>query len=229
MAKQQVCAIVPAFEEAARISTVLQALQKATLVDEIIVVDDGSRDQTEACVRGFPSVRYFHNPVNAGKAYSMCVAADQTRANILFFCDADLKGFTARHVDTTIRPVLAGRYEMFILSRWRINNRSTLWSGQRALTRALWDRVPSFYKKGFRIELGLNFFCRNYGYTVMPYSQYIKEKKFGWFWGLYKRFFMISHLVMALLHYLLIDLDKARTAKRSTGPEEQSQGKPSGA
>ena len=39
-------AIIPAYNEEKRIGDVLEAVKKSRLVDEIIVVDDGSEDKT---------------------------------------------------------------------------------------------------------------------------------------------------------------------------------------
>jgi glycosyltransferase involved in cell wall biosynthesis len=44
----KVAAVVPAYNEGKRLGPVLEAIQQASLVDEIIVVNDGSTDDTAA-------------------------------------------------------------------------------------------------------------------------------------------------------------------------------------
>ena len=70
MAKQKVCAIVPAYNEEDRIENTLIPLSKSELVDEIIVVDDGSDDNTEMIVKKYNPVRYIKNEMNMGKGNS---------------------------------------------------------------------------------------------------------------------------------------------------------------
>lgn len=89
--------ILPAFNESARLGP---SLQKA--VDfvrghqwdaEIVVVNDGSRDETAAIVQGFmaqaPEIRLLENPGNHGKGYSVRNGMLNARGEILLFSDAD--------------------------------------------------------------------------------------------------------------------------------------------
>ena len=92
-------------------------------------------------------------------------------------------------------------------------NKFTVWSGQRAIKRDLWFRVPKFYKKGFRIELGLNFFAYNWSYKKFPYKQYLKENKYGLLWGFYRRSFMMFHIFLAYLRFPVNYLMKKHETK----------------
>ncbi len=198
MDKEKVCAIIPAFNEAERIGEILEKLSKSKLIDEIIVSDDGSTDNLKDVVSKY-DVKYVCSEYNLGKGHAMDLGVQNTDATVLFFCDADLTNFN--YADEIIQPVLDG-LEMFIGLRFNLySNKLILWSGQRALKRSLWSKIPKFYKKGFRIEIGLNLFCKEYKLGKFEYGQVLKEMKHGWFNGLYRRIFMYWHIVSAIVAF----------------------------
>ncbi|MDO8572325.1 MAG: alpha/beta fold hydrolase [bacterium] len=208
-------AIVPSYNERMRIGDVLSALIRARMISEVIVVDDGSTDGTEEYIaKTFPSVVYLRNEKNCGKAFSMDRGVKQARENIIFFCDADLRGLIPEHIDAMVTPVSDGRYDMNIGIRSNIMQKLflpfALNSGERALKKDVWHNLPGFYKKGFRIEAGLNYFVyfhsiNGVGYKIFPYFQTLKEKKYGFLEGSVRRWKMNVDVVAAWL-YAITDL-----------------------
>jgi len=111
----KVSAIVPAFNEVERISNVLNILLKSSLINEIIVVDDGSTDGTPDLIKSkFPKVELILKPKNLGKADALITGSKAASGNILFFCDADLTNFKQEHLRALILPVLTGKQRMII-------------------------------------------------------------------------------------------------------------------
>jgi glycosyltransferase involved in cell wall biosynthesis len=118
--------IVPAYNEAGRITNVLKAIAASPLVDEIIVVTDGCDDSTPDEARGFAarlergevrngSAGARSNPVplrvlelehNIGKGGAMTYGAHRTEADILLFLDADLIGLQVQQVNAMLEPML---------------------------------------------------------------------------------------------------------------------------
>jgi len=119
--------IVPAYNEAGRITNVLKAIAASCLVDEIIVVTDGCDDSTADEARGFAArlasgevrhdcddhagsdpvpLRVFELEHNIGKGGAMTYAAHRTEADILLFLDADLIGLRVEQVDAMLEPML---------------------------------------------------------------------------------------------------------------------------
>ncbi|WAC06562.1 MAG: glycosyltransferase family 2 protein [Thermodesulfobacteriota bacterium] len=90
--------VIPAFNEAERIGATLQKIHEFLLTrdyrSEIIVVDDGSSDNTRKVIRKFAgefsSVRLLGNKVNRGKGYSVRAGVLHSQGRIILFSDADL-------------------------------------------------------------------------------------------------------------------------------------------
>ena len=82
--------IIPTFNGAARIGHCLDALlpQTSGKEIEILVVDDGSTDQTATVVGGYPGVRLI-TQTNAGPASARNRGAQEARGRILLFTDDD--------------------------------------------------------------------------------------------------------------------------------------------
>ena len=85
-------------------------------------------------------------------------------------------------------------------------------SGERALRREIWLRLPKYYKHRYRIETGLNYFVRRHGrglgYKIFPYFQTLKEKKYGFFKGTFLRWWMNFDVAIAIIRANTIDLFK---------------------
>lgn len=124
--------IVPAFNEAARISatlrTILDYLDSHVSDGELIVVDDGSQDHTaEVAEQSFPrrghiTARLIRYEKNRGKGYAVRTGLLASHAPIALFSDADLS------TPITETPKLTGPIE---------RGESDLTFGSRALDRGL--------------------------------------------------------------------------------------------
>jgi glycosyltransferase involved in cell wall biosynthesis len=86
--------VIPAYNEAERILTSLEAIQHYVAGKdfgvEIIVVDDGSTDQTAAVASASPGVRVLPNGRNCGKGHSVRHGVREARGELILFTDADL-------------------------------------------------------------------------------------------------------------------------------------------
>jgi glycosyltransferase involved in cell wall biosynthesis len=201
----KVSAIIAAYNEKDTIVNVLRAVEGHPLVDEIIVVDDGSTDATSARARE-TSAKVITLEQNRGKAGAMSAGVRAARNDTILFLDADILGLTHEIITLTVTPVLTGKCGMFVA----IRARRTYWmnrllyfipvlGGERALTKDIWRNVPRIYRKGFQIEIALNYYTKKSGhkmaFAVMPgLSQVIKEKKRGFWLGLSQRIKMCAEV-----------------------------------
>ena len=154
--------IIPAFNEAARIAAVLEAVLDHPLIDEVIVVDDGSADGTAAVVTRFPQARLIALPRNGGKTAALIHGLAAATGELILLVDADLLGLAPAHLTALITPVRDGHAEIAISLRanapfpWRWIGLDYI-SGERVLRKALLDgqtealsRLPKF---GFEVFL----------------------------------------------------------------------------
>ena len=210
--KEKIAAIVPSYNEAERIGNVLKVLTKTRILDEVIVIDDSSNDNTKDVVKKFNSVKYIRNKENMGKGYSMDTGVKNTKADIIFFCDADVIGLTPEIIEDTIKPVSNNEADMFIAIRGNIMQKTVklfaINSGERALRREIWENLPKFYKHRFRIEAGLNYYVKKYGsglgYRIFSHSQPIKEIKYGFLKGTFLRWWMNFDVLLAWISCLFM-------------------------
>jgi glycosyltransferase involved in cell wall biosynthesis len=88
--RPRVSAIIPTYNRAALLKEALEAILSQTEPpDEVIVVDDGSTDDTQAVVtRGFPEVQYLRI-ANSGAPVARNAGAAQASGSWLWFCDSD--------------------------------------------------------------------------------------------------------------------------------------------
>ena len=149
--------ILPAYNESARIAGTLDKLlahaaQRGWSV-EVIVVNDGSSDDTAAIVREYASkhavLRLLENPGNRGKGYSVRNGMLHARGDILLFSDADLSS-PIEEADKLFVAIAQGA-DIAIGSRWV--DRS-LQIRRQPLHRRIFGRI---FNLALRIILGLQY------------------------------------------------------------------------
>ena len=199
-------AVIPAVNEGERIGRVLEAVAGAKLVGEVIVVDDGSVDDTAKVAASADGARVVRLPRNRGKGAAMWEGARRAGNGVLVFLDADLVGLRREHVDDLVRPVLEGEVDMAV-GQFRGGNRwVTLWqrlvpaiSGQRALRASDFLALSGAARMRFGIEVALTRYAARRGLRTrrvyLPgMSHVMKERKCGLVRGLGARAVMYSQM-----------------------------------
>jgi dolichyl-phosphate beta-glucosyltransferase len=149
--------VIPAYNESERITAsldkILAYIAQNRWDAEILVVNDGSRDNTADVIRQYaqrsPIVRLLENPGNRGKGYSVRHGMLQARGDILIFSDADLSSPIYESAKL-IREIEKGA-DVAFGSRWLEADTQT---ERQSILRQIAGRV---YNLLLRVILGLNY------------------------------------------------------------------------
>lgn len=169
--------VIPAYNESARLGgtleRVLAFVRQRNWDTEIIVVNDGSSDDTAEIVRRYAReneiLRLVENPGNRGKGYSVRNGVLHARGAIVLFTDADLS--SPIEEAPKLLEALEDGADIAIGSRWI---RSELQTQRQSLARQILGRAFNLF---LRITLRLDFkdtqcgfkaFRRSAAKTVFP-------------------------------------------------------------
>lgn len=196
----------------------LAAVKDHPLIDEVLVIDDGSKDGTSEVARGFvgAKVRLLTLEKNGGKTAALARGLAETASEVVLLIDADLVGLSEAHLSALIAPVKAGRAAMSISLR---DNAPGIWrwigldyiSGERAIRRDLLAgqaealrRLPKFgfevFLNSLAIAAGVKIAVVRLPGVVSP----LKSAKYGFWTGVWGDVLMMRDLFKAVAPWGLV-------------------------
>lgn len=208
MSTPRVSVIIPAYREGQRVGdtvrSIRQALESSGCIPfEVLVVDDGSPDETAAAAEQ-ADARVLRLDRNRGKGEALLRGLSAAHGECLLLLDADLGASAAEGVKL-LQPVLGNEADMTVavfprveghrggfgtvmrLARWGLSQAGggpmqAPLSGQRALSRAAWARIGKL-DPGFGIEMGLNLDALRAGLRILEVETTMGHRLTGRDWA----------------------------------------------
>jgi len=143
----EVSYVIPAFNEEERIRKTLEAVRDISVNAEIIVIDDGSSDQTAAIANQIADTVISYSQ-NRGKGFALTQGWEIAKGTYIVCLDADL-GETAKEAVALLEPVRDGNADV---------TTSIIKPGKKAGTGFVKRRVQAlvYHKTGVRLEAPLS-------------------------------------------------------------------------
>lgn len=168
--KKLVC-VVPVYNESDLIVHTIAGLKKIKYIDEIVAVNDGSKDNTLEVLKTL-DISIINLEENRGKGYAMKQAIDNVDYDYIAFIDGDL-GETSIETESLILPVITGEADVTIA---KFADRSTL-----THTKGGFGIVKKFAKSGVKFFTGKEIDTslsgqRVYTKSVIDKMNYIPER-----------------------------------------------------
>jgi len=125
--------VIPSFNEAKRLPeflrTVTSYCNESSRKYEIIVIDDGSSDNTsevaKSCLSIYPDTHVIRIDKNRGKGHAVKIGFFSSRGNICVFMDAD-GSVSPQEIEKNLHYIEGGGYDIFIGSRVCTNEHQVL-------------------------------------------------------------------------------------------------------
>lgn len=114
--------VVPCYNEAATIETLLRRVASEQTPKDIIVVDDGSKDDSAAIVERLAAeipIRLIRHDHNQGKGAALKTGFAAAQGNVVIIQDADLE-YDPEEYPRLLRPIVEGKADVVFGSRFLV-------------------------------------------------------------------------------------------------------------
>jgi len=201
----KISCIVPVYNEASRVGAVLDVLVGCELLDEVIVVNDGSTDNSEEILKKRKGIKLISYHKNEGKSHAMRIGLEESKNDWVMTIDSDLEGLNRKNIEALIAPI--NSYKSNFAMTLRKNSlgifkffKLDFVSGERIFKKSMIKDLNDLEKlPGFGLEVFLNkiiienqmkFMVVNWPNVVTPR----KSVKFGFWAGIKGDFKMILQI-----------------------------------
>ncbi len=152
--------IIPVYNEVESIEAILKRVQDTKLVNEIVVVDDGSKDGTRDILKtldGKGGVRVILHEKNQGKGAAVRTGMTSAQGDILLIQDADLE-YDPRDYPELLKPIHEGVADVVYGSRFlgRAHRVTMFWHKLAnqlltLMTNILYDTILTDMETGYKV------------------------------------------------------------------------------
>ena len=110
-------AIICAFNEEKTVENVILSAKENYVVNDIIVVNDGSTDSTGQIIKSLKdriAMTDIHFEKNKGKGYAMAIGIEKALNEMIVFIDADLSNLNQNHYYQLVDPIIGDVADMVL-------------------------------------------------------------------------------------------------------------------
>lgn len=194
--KVNITCVVPAFNEGTRIETVLEIVTSFPHFNQLILINDGSTDETVKIMKKFQKGNRHISIVdlkqNVGKTKAVMKGMEKCKGDLVCFIDADLTGLKYEYIYKMMYFLLNGEFDMTILDRegdrispigWAQSWSSRFNGGERAFWMKDWKKIKFENGTLYGIEQVMNLYYVRKGKRVRTiwcpglYGAYQMDKK----------------------------------------------------
>ncbi|MDD2585377.1 MAG: glycosyltransferase family 2 protein [Syntrophomonadaceae bacterium] len=192
------CAVIPAYNEEDKIGETIKAVKTIPGITKIVVINDGSNDDTGLIARQAGAFVFDLKP-NRGKGGAMNAALSFVDTDVVVFLDADL-GESASQASKIIEPIIKGEADLSIAAFppptkkggfgivkntaaraiRRAGNMDSVapLSGQRAMSKDVLEALMPFCED-YGVELGMTIKALRKGFKVIEVPTTMGHKETG--------------------------------------------------
>jgi glycosyltransferase involved in cell wall biosynthesis len=200
--------IIPAYNESKRPTSPLSYALQAQLVQKIVIVDDGSTDDTATQIQQFLDtqgnqlatqnnieVRFIVHQKNQGKTAAIATALQEVATDTVLMLDADIKDFLPEYIDAMVTSFFDEQADMLIYYKTSTGHpllsffdtllaSELLYCGERMLQTEILKTVLAQQTQGYLLETAINLYCLDHRKKIVllkgPYFHHImKAEKEG--------------------------------------------------
>lgn len=180
-----ISAVVPVLNEEKTVKQVVETLLSSPLVDEVICVNDGSKDKSLEILKSFDDKIILVNlRRNRGKGHALGEGIREAKGKIVAFFDSDLIRLKKRHIKDLLEPIAGGRCEVAL--GIPTNNHSAFYrpwwvylTGERAYFRQhLLPYLREMFLARYGVEMLLNSAFAKRKTRIIPLKGLISPSKY---------------------------------------------------
>lgn len=225
-----VSCLIPAYNEGANIWRVLEVVHTLSFLDEIIILDDGSSDNTAEVAREYQkknnAIKLIASPANCGKTATIRKGVAACRGELVVILDADLINLQPDDVLKLIAAVAGEAYDLAILDRagdrkaiWGWTDCARFFGGERAFRKQDFLQIGFQERGGFLLEIAMNLdyirrrktirtiFCANL-FTMHHYDKRGLREGFRHYWQIAGEILAFSGVIDFLKQVYHIEEDR---------------------